>query len=158
MVKSGNPVSVMFMAEVSMAMRPGPCPDVLQLLVGVVLGQCSWMLGEKHGEADSVLIWAERLGSVQLAAACSLITENSAKESGVQAEQQRVLQGESCGQSRLLQRVEGVLLPPPLIARVAAMKLGCTTAKDRSSFSAKRRMLQRSERSGADEVESVRWS
>lgn len=57
LVKSGNPVNVMFMAEVSMAMLPGPCPDVLQLLVGVVLGQCSCMLGEKHEEADSVLIW-----------------------------------------------------------------------------------------------------
>lgn len=55
LVKSGNPVN-MFMAEVSMAMLPGPCPDVLQRLVGVVLGQCSCMLVEKHGEADSVLI------------------------------------------------------------------------------------------------------
>lgn len=56
-MKSGNPVSDMFMAEVSsMATLPGPWPDVAQLPVGVVLGQCSGRLEEKHWEADSVLI------------------------------------------------------------------------------------------------------
>lgn len=54
LVKSGNPVNVMFIAEVSIATPPGPWPDVPQLLV--LMGQWRCRLGEKHEEAVSVLI------------------------------------------------------------------------------------------------------
>lgn len=54
LVKSGNPVSVVFMADVSMATLP--CPGVPQLLLGAPLGLCNCRLGEKQEEADSVLM------------------------------------------------------------------------------------------------------